>query len=113
IDILFATQLAREGLDMPHLTVGPMVMPKRGDTGKNKDGGAVEQEIGGIMRRDANNETKQAVSFDYVDDKVGALQSQYYSRRKVYNRVGIKLKRKPRRTYDEIDAFLSSNKLFN
>src|SRR5699024_10584414 len=67
VDILFATQLAREGLDMPHLTVGHMVMPKRGDTGKNKDGGAVEQEIGRIMRRDPNNENKQAVWFDYVD----------------------------------------------
>lgn len=55
IDILLATQLAREGLDMPHLTVGHMVMPKRGDTGKNKDGGAVEQEIGRIMRRDPAN----------------------------------------------------------
>src|SRR5690625_3911051 len=51
VDILFATQLAREGLDMPHLTTGHMIMPKRGDTGKNKDGGAVEQEIGRIMRK--------------------------------------------------------------
>lgn len=113
IDILLATQLAREGLDMPHLTVGHMVMPKRGDTGKNKDGGAVEQEIGRIMRRDPANPKKQAIWFDYVDDKVGVLQSQYYSRRKVYNRLGIKLKRKPRRSYDEIEAFLSSNKIFN
>lgn len=113
IDILFATQLAREGLDMPHLTVGHMVMPKRGDTGKNKDGGAVEQEIGRIMRRDPDNPDKQAIWFDYVDDKVGVLQSQYYSRRKVYKRLGIKLKRKPRSSYEDIELFLSSNKLFN
>ena len=32
VDILFATQLAREGLDMQHLVVGHMVMPKRGDS---------------------------------------------------------------------------------
>lgn len=113
IDILFATQLAREGLDMPHLTVGHMVMPKRGDTGKNQDGGAVEQEIGRIMRRDPKNPDKQAVWFDYVDHNVGVLNSQYYSRRKVYNRLGIKLKRKPRRDFDEIESFLSSNKIFN
>lgn len=113
IDILFATQLAREGLDMPHLTVGHMAMPKRGDTGKNKDGGAVEQEIGRIMRRDPDNPDKQAIWFDYVDDKVGVLQSQYYSRRKVYKRLGIKLKRKPRSSYEDIELFLSSNKLFN
>lgn len=113
IDVLFATQLAREGLDMPHLTVGHMVMPKRGDTGKNKDGGAVEQELGRIMRRDPNNPEKQAVWFDYVDHKVGVLNSQYYSRRKVYSRLGIKLKRKPRTDRDEIADFLSNTQLFN
>jgi len=113
IDILFATQLAREGLDMPHLTVGHMVMPKRGDTGKNKDGGAVEQELGRIMRSDPNNPNKQAVWFDYVDHNVGVLNSQYYSRRKVYNRLGIKLKRKPRTKASEIEDFLSSTKIFS
>lgn len=113
IDILFATQLAREGLDMPHLTVGHMVMPKRGDSGKNKnDGGAVEQEIGRIMRADPNNPGKEAVWFDYVDHSVGVLQSQYYSRRRVYRRLGITLKRKPRTSHQDIEAFLSSNKIF-
>ncbi len=113
IDILFATQLAREGLDMPHLTVGHMVMPKRGDTGKNKDGGAVEQEIGRIMRRDPSNPKKQAVWFDYVDHNVGVLNSQYYSRRKVYNRLGIKLKRKPRTSEQDIETFLTNTNIFN
>ncbi|MEN2464954.1 DEAD/DEAH box helicase [Ornithinibacillus sp. JPR2-1] len=112
IDVLFATQLAREGLDMPHLTVGHMVMPKRGDDGKSKNGSAVEQEIGRIMRRDPNNPNKQATWFDYVDHKVGVLNSQYYSRRKVYKRLGIKLKAKPRRDQDEIADFLSKTNLF-
>ena len=112
IDILFATQLAREGLDMPHLTTGHMVMPKRGDTGKSKNGGAVEQEIGRIMRRDPANPEKQATWFDYVDHKVGVLNSQYYSRRKVYKRLGIKLKSKPRTDPDEIADFLSKTNLF-
>ncbi len=113
IDILFATQLAREGLDMPHLSVGHMAMPKRGDTGKNKDGGAVEQEIGRIMRRDPDNPDKQATWFDYVDHKTGVLYSQYLSRRKVYRRLGITLKRKPRTTSDEIEDFLASTKIFD
>lgn len=112
IDILFATQLAREGLDMPHLTVGHMVMPKRGDSGDSKNGSAVEQEIGRIMRKDPSNPEKQATWFDYVDHKVGVLNSQYYSRRKVYNRLGIKLKRKPRTDQDEIADFLSKTNLF-
>lgn len=113
IDILFATQLAREGLDMPHLTVGHMIMPKRGDTGNRKDGGAVEQEIGRIMRADPSKPGKEAVWFDYVDHKVGVLNSQYYSRRKVYRRLGIPLKRKPRTSDQDIEEFLTSNKLFN
>lgn len=51
VDILFATQLAREGLDMQHLVVGHMVMPKRGDSRESNSGSSVEQEIGRIMRR--------------------------------------------------------------
>lgn len=113
IDILFATQLAREGLDMPHLSVGHMVMPKRGDTGKNKDGGAVEQELGRIMRADPSNPEKQATWFDYVDHKVGVLNSQYYSRRKVYRRLGIPLKNKPRTESNEIEDFLANTKIFD
>ena len=113
VDILFATQLAREGLDMPHLTTGHMIMPKRGDTGKNKDGGAVEQEIGRIMRKDPSNPEKQATWFDYVDHKTGVLNSQYYSRRKVYTRLGIPLKRKPRTASNEIEDFLANTKIFS
>ena len=45
VDILFATQLAREGLDMRHLAVGHMVMPKRGDSRESSSGSSVEQEM--------------------------------------------------------------------
>lgn len=96
IQILFATQLAREGLDIPQLSVGHTVTPKRGDTGNNKTGLNLEQEIGRIMRPDPRNPDKKAVWFDYVDANVGVLKGQYYSRRKVYKRLGIKLPSKPK-----------------
>lgn len=108
VDILFATQLAREGLDMPHLTVGHMAMPKRGDARGANNGAAVEQEIGRIMRADKLNPGKKAIWYDYVDYNVGVYRDQYYSRRKVYERLGIPLPKKPRTTRDELDAFLGS-----
>lgn len=107
VDILFATQLAREGLDMPHLTVGHMAMPKRGDTSSStKNGAAVEQEIGRIMRRDPLNPDKKALWFDYVDYSVGVFESQYQTRRSVYRRLGITLPKKPRTQKEEAIDFL-------
>jgi len=113
IDILFATQLAREGLDMPHLTTGHMVMPKRGDEGSKASGGSVEQEIGRIQRKDPNNPEKKAIWFDYVDYNVGVFKQQYQSRRSVYKRLGIKLPKKPRTEKDEIEDFLNSGMYFD
>ena len=96
VHILFATQLAREGLDIPSLTVGHTVTPKRGDSGKSSTGLNLEQEIGRIMRPDPQNPDKKAIWFDYVDANVGVLKAQYYSRRAVYKRLGIKLAAKPK-----------------
>lgn len=96
VKVLFATQLAREGLDIPQLSVGHTVTPKRGDTGNSKTGLNLEQEIGRIMRPDPRNPDKKALWFDYVDANVGVLKGQYYSRRKVYKRLGIKLSSKPK-----------------
>lgn len=107
IDILFTTQLAREGLDMPHLTIGHMVMPKRGDTRGTESGAALEQEIGRIMRAERGNPNKKATWYDYVDYNVGVFKDQYYSRRKVYTRLGIKLPRKKKTETEEIAQFLS------
>lgn len=113
VDILFATQLAREGLDMPHLTVGHMAMPKRGDGRDSKNGAAVEQEIGRIMRADPANPDKKAYWFDYVDYNVGVFKDQYYSRRKVYKRLGIPLPKKQKTERESIDEFLGSNMMFD
>ncbi len=101
VDILFATQLAREGLDLPGLCVGHTITPKRGDS-SGDTGLNIEQEIGRIMRPDPSNPKKKAVWYDYVDDSCGFFQSQYYSRRKVYKRLGIKLSARPRRGVDEM-----------
>ena len=108
IDILFATQLAREGLDLPHLSVGHMAMPKRGDTKGSKNGAGVEQEIGRIMRPDPENPDKKAIWFDYVDYNVGVLRSQYLSRRSVYKRLQLKVPSKPRSDIEDLDKFLGS-----
>lgn len=113
IDILFATQLAREGLDMPHLKVGHMVMPKRGDDSGKGNGGSVEQEIGRIQRKDPADPNKKAVWYDYVDYNVGIFKQQYQSRRSVYKRLGITLPKKPRTEKDEIEDFLNSGAVFD
>lgn len=113
IDILFATQLAREGLDMPHLTVGHMAMPKRGDQGGKNNGGSVEQEIGRIQRKDPDNPDKKAYWYDYVDYNVGVFKQQYQSRRSVYKRLGIKLPNKPKTEKEEIESFLAGGAIFD
>lgn len=111
VNILFATQLAREGLDIPSLSVGHTVTPKRGDTGNSNTGLNLEQEIGRIMRKDPKNPDKKAIWYDYVDASVGVLKGQYYSRRKVYKRLGINLPSKPKNAdKDVIDGLLDNIK---
>jgi superfamily II DNA or RNA helicase len=106
VDLLFCTNLAREGLDLPHLCVGHMITPKKGDQQSRKDGAAVEQEIGRIMRADPGNPAKKAYWFDYVDYAVGVFKEHYYSRRKVYKRLGFTVPAKPREEKDDIEDFL-------
>jgi len=101
IDLLLATKLAREGLDLPNLNQLYLITPKRGDTGKNKDGAAIEQEIGRVMRYDPANPGKVATVYDYVDYDNGILKSQWYSRSKVYKRLGIKVSKKAKVNTDE------------
>lgn len=113
VDILFATQLAREGLDLPHLSVGHMVTPKRGDAAGTRNGASVEQEIGRIMRPDPKNDSKAATWYDYVDFEVGVFQDQYYSRRKVYMRLGLPLPRKQKSKAMEVEDFLNNTVLFD
>ncbi len=80
IDVLLATQLAREGLDLPHLNRLFLVTPKRA-------GGALQQEIGRIMRP-AEGKTS-AVIFDFWDIESPILKAQMWARRDVYKKLGI------------------------
>lgn len=79
IDILLATQLAREGLDIPHLNRLFLVTPKRAK-------GAVQQEVGRIMRPCSGK--GDAVVFDFVDD-IGMMWAQFRERKKVYMELGM------------------------
>lgn len=82
LDVLFATKLAREGLDMPHLNKLYLVAPK-------KASGAIEQEVGRIMRKyDGKSE---AFVFDFWDYKSPILKSQLRKRWEVYASIGIDL----------------------
>ncbi|MFA7079115.1 MAG: helicase-related protein, partial [Syntrophomonas sp.] len=80
VDVLLATQLAREGLDLPHLDRLFLVSPKRAK-------GATQQEIGRIMRPCANKE--DAVVFDFWDTQHPVFKAQFWKRRAVYQKLGI------------------------
>ncbi len=104
IDVLFATQLAREGLDLPHLDRLHVATPKRA-------AGVVEQEAGRVARP-APGKTG-AIIFDYVDDLVGTLRSQAYARRKVYEKLGCRVPRKPRtESRRQVEQYLSTFSTF-
>lgn len=109
IDILFATfQLVKEGLDVPHLNVGHLATPLRGDARDTSNGAGVEQAIGRIQRGDPQNPNKKAIWLDYVDYQVSIFKDQYYSRRSVYKRLGIPLPKKLATRTEQLDAFLGS-----
>ncbi len=80
IDILLATQLAREGLDIPHLDRLFLTVPKRA-------AGTVQQEVGRIMRT-ATGKT-DAIVFDFWDSQCPLVKGQFWARREVYRKLGI------------------------
>lgn len=80
VDILLATQLAREGLDIVHLNRLFLATPK-------KAAGAVQQEVGRVMRPATGK--KEAVVFDFWDSKNPILKSQFWRRRDVYRKIGM------------------------
>ncbi|MFZ3171938.1 MAG: DEAD/DEAH box helicase family protein [Carboxydocellales bacterium] len=102
LDIVFATQLAREGLDVPKLDRMHIATPKRA-------AGAVEQEISRPCTPDPNNPNKTAIIIDYRDDLVGMFKAQGYARNKVYKKIGCQVPKKPReRTQEQISHWLSN-----
>lgn len=101
IDILIATKIAREGLDLPNMTQLFLTTPKHGDVGNEANGAALEQEVGRVMRPDPNNVNKNARVFDFIDYDNAILRGQWYSRRKTYKRLGIKITNKPREKFED------------
>jgi superfamily II DNA or RNA helicase len=79
IDILLATQLAREGLDIPHLNRLFLTYPK-------KSPASVQQEVGRVMRPSEGKQS--AVVFDFIDQN-GILHSQFRKRKTVYKEIGM------------------------
>lgn len=80
LDLLFATQLAREGLDITHLNKLFLVTPKRAAA-------VIQQEVGRIMRPSEGKE--KATVYDFWDVRNPMLKAQFWSRRKVYMNLGM------------------------
>jgi len=89
IDILLATQLAREGLDIKHLDQLFLTTPK-------KAAGAVQQEVGRIAR--PVDGKSGATVFDFWDSSSPILKQQFWKRREVYRKIGMDTNFKARRT---------------
>ena len=81
VDVLVATQLADEGLDIPTLDTLHLAAPSRAAA-------RVEQRVGRIMRPAPGKSTP--VVYDYVDDD-SLMISQWRSRMRVYRNLGVKL----------------------
>jgi superfamily II DNA or RNA helicase len=80
VDILLATQLAREGLDIKHLNRLFLATPKQ-------SGSAVQQEVGRVMRPEIGK--NDAIVFDFWDVENPILKSQFWKRREVYRKIGM------------------------
>lgn len=80
IDVLVATQLADEGLDLPGIEALFLAFGER-------SAARTEQRVGRCVRPQEGKE--QPVVYDFVDYKVGVLLNQFRHRLDVYERMGI------------------------
>lgn len=80
IDILLATKLAREGLDLPNLDRLFLVTPKKNSL-------TIEQEVGRIRRPCANKQ--DAIVYDFWDTQNPILKVQFWTRKKAYEKIGM------------------------
>jgi superfamily II DNA or RNA helicase len=78
LDILCATSLADEGLDLPMISRLFLVSPQ-------KAGGRFIQRIGRAMRPHPNK--PQAICFDFVDAKCGLLAHQARGRARAFANI--------------------------
>jgi superfamily II DNA or RNA helicase len=87
LDVLFAVDIAKEGLDIPRLDRLFLVAGGRNEA-------ETEQKVGRIQRSFPSK--RDAVIFDFVDEKIPVLQNQYYVRNRVYKRLGVVVRREAR-----------------
>ncbi len=80
LNVLFAVNIAKEGLDIPRLDRLFLVCSGRNEA-------EVEQMVGRIQRTFPGK--KDAVVFDFVDEKIGMFQAQHWARRRVYKKLGM------------------------
>jgi superfamily II DNA or RNA helicase len=80
LQVLFAVDLAKEGLDIPRLDRLFLV------AGGNSEA-ETEQKVGRIQR--SSWDKKDAIVFDFVDQAIPVLAAQFWTRRKVYQRLGM------------------------
>ena len=80
LHVIFATQLADEGLDIPNLDTIHLVYPTKAD-------GVTEQRIGRIQRK---KDTKPIV-FDYVDMNIPKFRSFAHNRIRLYTDLELEL----------------------
>jgi superfamily II DNA or RNA helicase len=85
-DVLFAVEIAKEGLDIPRLDRLFLV-------GGGRNEAVTEQQVGRIQRpfTDTLGGTSKldAAVFDFVDELIPPLRAQHWARRKVYRRLGM------------------------
>jgi superfamily II DNA or RNA helicase len=80
LDVLFAVDLAKEGLDIPRLDRLFLV------AGGNNEA-ETEQKVGRIQRGFSGK--RDAFVFDFVDECIPVLAAQFWTRKKVYQRLGM------------------------
>lgn len=82
LDVLFAVDIAKEGLDIPRLDRLFLVAGGR-------NAGEVEQKVGRVQRSFPGK--ADAVVFDFVDERIGVFKAQHWARRKVYQSLGLRI----------------------
>lgn len=82
LDVLFAVDIAKEGLDIPRLDRLFLVAGGR-------NAAEVEQKVGRVQRSCPGK--ADAVVFDFVDERIGVFKAQHQARRKVYKSLGLRI----------------------
>ena len=80
VDVLFAVEIGKEGLDIPRLDRLFLV-------GGGRNEAETEQKVGRIQR--IFPDKTPPVVFDFVDELIPPLRAQHWARRKVYRRLGM------------------------